>query len=404
LTINGRKELNGNTTDNQINKGINALYYPETICLDEVELKYLLLLYDRVFFLPVDIQLNPGHTTLTKRFSLNDMTLAGAFKSKKASLYASMYSSEPNVWDDKMKRLMDLYDELEEKGIVIGLTDEKIANPYELHPLKVAVDADMKDFYFVSTCQRYQKEKITISKIDNAKMKSGILLRPPIYKGNLSIPSICSERINTTLFIAGRDNLFPVCGQPMYVELLKTKLRRAASAPPEHTTPPNTAHRFSLLSWEIATEVVPQNIIKEKSIKELLRYKIACIDLKQKFRSYLWSLESSMSAEPWGENFSREIDIIIKKEVIPEVQRIQEQKIAIWEKLFGQTLKSLTSVKIAPVLVGIHLVAGLSFWEILALSTSIIGGATFKPIVDAWQEMRPIRRNALFFLIRLLGR
>jgi hypothetical protein len=384
-------------------KGLNALYYPETICLDEIELKYLLLLYDKIFFLPIDNQLNPGHKSLSKRFSLHDATLTGAFKSKREDHYALMYCSEPIVWDDRMKRLMDLYDELEAKGVVMGLQGEEFANPNKWHPLREAVAADMKDSEFVSSCLRYLNKKIFLSRIDDAVMKGGgMAIRPSIYKGDLAIPSICSERMNTTLFISGRDNLFPVCGSHMYVELLKTKLKRAAQAPPDYPTPPATAHKFSLLSWEIVTEVVPRRIILEKSTRDLLEYKIACVDLKQKFRSYLWTLEASMASDPWNSNFPIELDRIVKKEIVPEVQRIREQKIVIWEKLFGQTLKFV--VPAAPVLVGIHLVHGLSFWQILTLSTSAIGGATIKFLVDAWQEERKLRRNALFFLVRLQRR
>lgn len=390
---------------NEKDKGVNALYYPETICLDEIELKYLLLLYDKIFFLPIDNRLNPGHTSLSKRFSIRDTILAGAFKSKKDDHYAIMYCSEPNVWDDRMKRLMGLYDELEAKGIAVGLQDEEFTKTDEPHPLELAVDADMKDPEFILLCVRYQNKKIFLSKIDDAKMKGGgLLLKPFMYKEELGIPSICSERMNTTLFIAGRDNLFPVCGNSMYVELLKTKLKRAALAPPEYPTAPSTAHRFSLLSWEIATEVVPRNIILKKSTKDLLRYKEACIDLKKKFRTYLWRLEASISSDPWDDNFPKELDGIVIKEIFPEVQRIREQKIVIWEKLFSQTLKSLVSLQAGPALVGIQLVVGLSFWEILAVSTSVIAGTTLKPLADAWQEERSLRRNALFFLLRLLRR
>ncbi len=151
-------------------KEVNALYYPETVCLDEIELKYLLLLYDKVFFLPIDNRLNPGHTSLSKRFSFQDGILSGAFKSKKDDYYTLMYCSDPTVWDDRMKRLMGLYDELEAKGIVVGLKDEEFANPNVCHPLRVAVDADMKDSEFVSSCLRYQNKKIFLSRIDGAKL------------------------------------------------------------------------------------------------------------------------------------------------------------------------------------------------------------------------------------------
>ncbi len=194
----------------------SALYYPETICLDESELKYLLLLYDRVFFLPIDLQPNPGHTTLRKRFSINDTLLTGGFKSREEAHYSLMYLSEPSSWDGRMHRLMDLYDELEEKKIVVALQDAEFADTTHEHPLKVAVDADMADAEFVQLCIRHQNQKIFIPKndLDDSKIKGGgFVVRPILYQGELSIPSICAERLNTALFISGRDNLFPVCGQ-----------------------------------------------------------------------------------------------------------------------------------------------------------------------------------------------
>lgn len=389
-----------NQNSNKHNKETYALYYPETICLDESELKYLLLLYDKIFFLPLDIQLNPGHTLLSRRFSIYDSILSGAYRSQRDTHYSIMYCSEPNVWDDHMKRLMGLYDELEEKGIVVGMDEEGFRNPNESHPMKEAVDADMKDKEFISLCTRYRNQKIFVPPIENAKMKGGgLVMRPSAYKEGLGISSVCSERLNSTLYIAGRDNLFPVCGNPMYVDLLKPKLKRAAIVPPDHPTPSSSIHRFSLLSWEIATEVIPRDIVGQTSTKDLLKYKTACIDLKEKFKSHLWSLEATISSDPWENKFHRELDMIVKKEIVPEVQRIRENKIVIWEKLFGNTLKSLASIKIGAPLVGIHLVAGLSFWEILALSTAVVGGTSLRHLVDAWKDERKLRRNALFFLL-----
>ncbi len=139
-------------------------------------------------------------------------------------------------------------------------------------------------------------------------------------------------------------------------------------------------------------------MLLDKPPKDLLTYKSACVDLKQKFQSYLWQLEAQISSEPWDEKFSKEIDRLVKTEIIPEAQRIRERKIEIWEKLFGQALKS--AVPISSALLGITLVAGLSFGEILLYSTGIMGAANLKPLIDAWQEERKLRRNALFFLLR----
>ena len=133
----------------------------------------MLLLYDKVFFLPSDIHLNPGHTNLSKRFSMFDSILAGAFKSQKEAHYYNMYGSESDVWDDTMKRLMDLYDELEERKQISVLQEDSFSNVWEWHPLQVAVDADMQDSDFVTLCQKYRNKKIFIPMINNAKIKGG---------------------------------------------------------------------------------------------------------------------------------------------------------------------------------------------------------------------------------------
>jgi hypothetical protein len=155
-------EVNYNDNKPKMMKELCALYYPETICLDDAELKYLLLLYDKIFFLPLDIRLNPAYTRLSKRFSINDAILSGAFKSQRAAHYAIMYSSESACWDDYMKQLMELYDELEEKKMLVGLEDSEFSNPNEWHPLRTGVDADMASSDFVDLCNVHRNEKIFV--------------------------------------------------------------------------------------------------------------------------------------------------------------------------------------------------------------------------------------------------
>ena len=118
-----------------------------------------------------------------------------------------------------------------------------------------------------------------------------------------------------------------------------------------------------------------------------------------RFNSYLLSLESTLNCEPWDSNFEKELNKIINKELLPEIQRIRDSKIIIWEKLFGDTLKSLSSMKILPPLIGLHLVPGFSFIDILTMSTALVSSATLPKLIDAWKEERQLRRNALFFLV-----
>ena len=324
--------------------------------------------------------------------------------------YALMYMSESNIWDDYMRMLMDQYDELEERGVFVGLKDEAFESPSNWHPMAKAVEADMRDPLFLRLCQRYQNPKIFIPRTENAVIKGGgVVTRPAAYQGKYGIPSICSERLNSTLFFAEHKKLFPVSPYHMYVDLLSAKIKRIAHSdkpfPDTDHKQSARSHRYSILSWEIMTEAVPLRAMHARSFKDVLRYKDACIGLKNLFYSDLLSLEASMNSQPWDKAFTDELDKIVKKDILPEVQRIRDKKTAIWEDLFGESLKSLVSMKILPPLLGLHMIPGLSFGDILSISTAVVlGMATLPNLVNAWKDERQLRRNAMFFIVNFVER
>lgn len=314
--------------------------------------------------------------------------------------------SESNIWDDYMRRLMDLYDELEERGILVGLHDQAFESASSWHPMKEAVEADMKDSLFLTLCKQYRNPKIFMPpRNENAVIKGGgFVTRPPAYKGEYAIPSVCSERLNSTLFFAEHKNLFPVSPCPMYIDLLSAKLKRIAECnepfPDTRLLQYTKSHRFSILSWEIMTEVVPLQAVQAKSFRQVLQYKKSCIGLKNRFHSYLLGLEASMHDEPWDATFSKELDKIVKKEILPEIQTIRDKKTAIWENLFGETFKSLISLKTLPPLVGLYMIPGLSFGDFLSYSTAVeVGMAALPNLINAWKDEKQLRRNALFFIV-----
>ncbi len=118
-----------------------------------------------------------------------------------------------------------------------------------------------------------------------------------------------------------------------------------------------------MLSWEVVTEAIPYDVINHKTPEEILRYKTACAELKGRFHSHLLSLEASINSEPWNKSFGDELDRLVKKELLPEIQRVRDKKTIIWEKLFGESLKSLSSLKVLSPLVGLHLIPGISYTE-----------------------------------------
>lgn len=386
------------SNDTSGTRSLYGLYYPETICLNELYLKYLILIYDKIFFLPVDIEQSANQNSLSRRFSIKDGALSAAFKSRKEVEPWVMYSSEPGAWDNSMKRLMELYDEYEEKGVLVGLSNEAISSSSAWHPLQPAVDADLTDESFVVECKRLENKDYQRPPVKDGKIKGGgFSIRPMKYKGSLATPSICSERINTALYMADQHNCIPVTPDNLFIRLLNCKLQRISTSNLERKV--SKPQKYSLLSWELMTTAIPQNLMESKSLHEIIRYKNALGEPNNRFRDYLFSLESAMENEPWDEKFIKELNSLVNGKILPDVRKLRDEKTEIWEKLFGQAVKSVATVKVGAPIVTLMLYPGITFMEIVAYSTSIVSGAVMPALTDAWQEERRHRRNALFFLM-----
>lgn len=393
-----------------IDKELNALFYPQIVCLDESTLKYMLVLYDKIYYLPNDTHLNPGHTRISSRFSMSDGLLFGAFGTRRDAHYAAMYSSEPQAWDDDLKRLMDSYDLLEDQGVCIALQDEAFSMPNSPHPLEAAVDADVGNRDFVYWCQRYRNPKIFVpAQSSGATVKGGgLMMRPPRFRGDAAFVEMCSERINSCLYFAGLHGLVPVSNHELFIRLFGNKLQRSHQGDKASRDFQNEKRkaRFSTLSWTMLAEVVPPSVLAKKTASEILRYKAETKDLSLKFRQYLFRLEAGLSSEPWDEGLRREVEKLVQTEVLPELERLREEKAQVWQELFHETLKSAFSnahLKVLGPLLTMHLVPGLSYFDLICLSTTALVGGVFPKLLDARAQQSKLQQNALFFVLNLEG-
>jgi len=393
-----------------MSRSLDALFYPYIICLEPMELKYMLLLYDRIYYLPNDTSLNPGQTTLSKRWSMRDGVLHTLFSGPVHINRAMMYSSESNVWDDEMKALMNAYDQLEERSICIPLQDQRFEDISHWHPLVEAVDDDVKDERFVYQTVRAANKKIVFPRPDErAQMKGGgCSIRPFRYKQDLGTVELCSERINTTLLFAESHGLIPVSSHAPFVGLLNVKLRRAlerhaGELGAEYDK--KRASRFSTLSWQLLTEVAPPEALSKRSIKQI-EVSGGVFRSGERFREYVFSLEASLSEEPWSEKAKTEVDRVVKTTVIPELQRVREAKANVWRKLFDETLTAVfspTSVAAATTIapMAMHYVPGMTYLQLLSYSTAGLLAETLPGLVAARRLDLEYRKNALFFLLNL---
>ncbi len=386
-------------------KTLNALYYPEIVCLDEGVLKSLLLMYDKIYFLPNDIRLNPGHTSISSRFSVNDSLLLSAFGSRNETANSFMYASEKKSWDEKINNLMGLYDFLEDEKICIPLQDETFESPTDKHPLFNAVKSDIADNNFVNICEKYKNERYFCPKSENSgNIKGGgFVMRPSIYKKGMGFFALCSERINSALYFAGFQNLVPVSTKDLFLKLYGLKLKRATNNPAfikeKNIESQNQKIKFGILSWEVFTEIVPQELLLKKNAKQILKYKEETTELQKKFRNYLSNLELMINSEPWSDTFKKEIDKLVRLNVVPEFEGLKEKKKVIWEKLFNEVIKTTFSKTRLISLFSIHLIPNLSYLELILYSTAVFTEGILPKIIDLRQEEKEINRNALFFLL-----
>ncbi len=394
----------------------NALFYPQIVCLDEGVLKYLVLHFDKVYFLPNDTRLNPGHTSIVSRFSINDTMLFSAFGTPQDVHYSNMYASESGAWDDKLKRLMAMYEQLESDGVCVPLQDESFYGDRG-HPLSGAVKADLSDPNILALCERYRNERFILPGRDpRGKVKGeGILYYPSPYRQELFFTALSSERINATLYFAGLQDLVPVANHDLFTKLYGAKLKRAIESPRFLNERGATAqgHRlkFSILSWQLFVEVIPKEAIEAKEIGQILTYRDESQELLAKYRSYLGMIETGLAAESWDETLNEEIDKLVRGKVIPEIEQLEESRKVLWERLFGEAIKTTVQKRYLFPLISVAAIPLMSYWDLLWYSTVTVAGASAATALGAWAskmlpkfvdtmlEERKLKRSALFFLL-----
>jgi hypothetical protein len=208
-----------------------------------------------------------------------------------------------------MKELMADYDRLEEEKICIGLRDKKFESPHDSHPLEPAIDQDLHDPHFLYQ-MRIGKRAFNGAIAGGCGNPQGrrCSVRPPRYKGDLAFAEMCSERLNTTLFFA-EANIIPVSTNAAFVSLLNAKVQRFLQQHgPElgvNGFTKKTKARFSMLSWQLLTEVASNDVIDRRSVEEILKYRQAAADPSKRFRAFIFELESEKCMQQFRSVYSR---------------------------------------------------------------------------------------------------
>ena len=299
---------------------------------------------------------------------------------------------------------MDMYDLLEEQGVCVAIKED--FGVWNKDPLEAAIDTDMQDGAFLQSCLSGLNTRYLVPKMPNgATIKGGgMLVIPPRYKGELNFASLCSQRINGALFFAEKHDLIPVSRHKLFVRLFYTKLQRVLAGSGEDEDFRRDYLRkatFDTLHWNILTEVVTKDVLRQRGIGDILRYKQETSELQAIFRRYVMELSYLIGSKPWDPCFHEEIKKVVATKVIPAVEDLRTRKRAIWEKLYDEALKDAIDYKKIGALVALYFVPHVSYWQLLGGAAGVWLSQMGKNLIDARRVDKEIRKNALFFIMNL---
>jgi hypothetical protein len=264
--------------------------------------------------------------------------------------------------------------------------------------------ADVADPRFTALCKAYENKKWIVPPEGPGEMKGGgMVTRPAPAKQQLGLMMIAAERVNSTLYWAERLGAVPVSNHELFNRVYGVKLRRALENrdfwDSRGLRDQMRNVTISVLSWELFSEIIPLPSVSRRSIEEIIRYKQESSGLQERYRSYVGMLEAEVTTNPWEASHAKEIDKLVRGKVIPEMQKLSDERRVIWEKLFGEVVRVASQKKYLVPLIAASLIPGVSYIDLLQYGVPVMAAQAMPKVVELALERRQLRRNALFFLL-----
>lgn len=297
------------------------------------------------------------------------------------------------------------------KKIIFSLIDP--VDIYERHREEFveSVKADLEDANFKKLAQR-KRWLLFVDKayafIHNPEYRNKIT---PLKETNIHHQYECivdadlaeSILINHAIYASIDKKLTPFTDEPEHSRLLTQKLQR----------------NYKLLKNRLLEEGFIDDIKQDFLAKKVLETKLSGVtgvnfsdildfrddnkrELKS-FRTEMGRLSTNVTSEPWTPEFDSEVAQIIKSEIDPKVQDLENQ---------AQEFRDNMLVKYGKRAVPIAISFGMMAYAGIPLSLAVIGEATisklrkgdwgiFDDILHDWKEWKRQKRNSLAYLLEL---
>jgi hypothetical protein len=220
--------------------------------------------------------------------------------------------------------------------------------------------------------------------------------------------------LNQCLTIGAENELLPITDSLQHHRLLLRKYHRAMGDEkvPEFNeiSPAALAaaeiEKYVCVALDVMRLFLSDEELRQRSVLELLQYKKNAAEDLARFRLCITKLASSLATQPWDPKFQLEVNHLIDKDLLPEVQKAADGLKGIYEKMFGKIVGAVGQKVLAASTLTLlmSLLPHLALGQIITmgcLSTLAALGLAVPEVTSALQDSRGQKRNSLSFVIGL---
>jgi len=166
-------------------------------------------------------------------------------------------------------------------------------------------------------------------------------------------------------------------------------------------------YRIQAFTLGVTTRLVPDSAIERLDIEQIIEFREHNTEALQRFRLKMVEMASEITDRPWEPDFQSHILRMIDSKVVPEIQNLDDELRASYQKLFGSAVSQFGSAlakTIAPAIptITVATLLGLPAGQIVLLGAASLMsglGIVLPDLVQYWQEKRGHERNGLTFLL-----
>jgi hypothetical protein len=451
--------------NSQATTRFSALYYPYSRLLSQTDLKRAILVFDRILFvdpLSKDISEHPGQYPLSNphieirsgldnpksrfaehaiaRFSRHEpqvdaipawYSVADTYKSLKQHGLAELIVPQEHLQNhQEILTYSILKDYCQDVQAQMGIWGEwwdirEGREPFgwRVHTSRIPelLVSLINEEDVIAKCIKHSSNK----KLDKDEMKHSL----KSMQGILSVIARSKQEsrhevvlpfgiasvliLNQALLLCELLQAFPVTDDPRAHASLLTKASNVynSTEKPVRSVLPRPSvsdlYRIQAFTLGVITRLIPDTAIECLDMEKIVKYREHNTEALQRFRTKMVEMASEITDRPWELDFQSHILRMIESKVAPEIQNLDDELRASYQKLFGSAVSQFGSAlakAIAPAIptITVATLLGLPAGQIVLLGAASLMsglGIVLPDLVEYWQEKRAHERNGLTFLL-----